>query len=119
MTNSFMSIELSLDFLFVYFVHFEDPSIVIDFVLSLLLQLWQKFKGGEKPPAFLGSSKEYNVDMVPKVFRLDFGSSRPLMLHTFLWLWHNNGQVLHVLLTLYRNLFRGEQRCIFRRCRKI
>lgn len=35
--------------------------------LGCLPQLWQKFRGGEKPPAFLGSSKDYNVDMVPKV----------------------------------------------------
>jgi hypothetical protein len=35
--------------------------------LRCLSQLWQKFRGQEKPPAFLGSSKDYNVDMVPKV----------------------------------------------------
>ena len=30
-------------------------------------QLWKRFRGEEKPPAHLGASKDYNVDMVPKV----------------------------------------------------
>jgi Rab GDP dissociation inhibitor len=29
-------------------------------------QLWQKFKPGVEPPAALGASRDYNVDMVPK-----------------------------------------------------
>lgn len=32
------------------------------------LQLWKKFRGSDKPPAHLGSSRDYNVDMIPKVF---------------------------------------------------
>eukprot|EP00897_Mesotaenium_endlicherianum_P008336 jgi/Mesen1/7530/ME000391S06764 len=31
-----------------------------------LQQLYQKFRGDDKPPATLGSSRDYNVDMVPK-----------------------------------------------------
>ncbi|KAL4561564.1 hypothetical protein LXL04_033733 [Taraxacum kok-saghyz] len=33
-----------------------------------LHQLWKRFKGGDAPPAELGQSKDYNVDMVPKAF---------------------------------------------------
>ncbi|KAL8262766.1 hypothetical protein R6Q59_024115 [Mikania micrantha] len=32
-----------------------------------LIQLWKKFRGSDKPPAHLGSSRDYNVDMIPKV----------------------------------------------------
>ena len=32
-----------------------------------LTQLWSKFRGSDKPPPHLGSSRDYNVDMVPKV----------------------------------------------------
>lgn len=53
-----------VDFICLSFSSFHNH----DISLFLVSQLWQKFKGGEKPPAFLGSSKEYNVDMVPKVF---------------------------------------------------
>ncbi|KAE8770988.1 guanosine nucleotide diphosphate dissociation inhibitor 1-like [Hordeum vulgare] len=31
-----------------------------------LNQLWKKFRGEDKPPAHLGASRDYNVDMVPK-----------------------------------------------------
>lgn len=31
------------------------------------LQLWKRFKGEETPPAHIGASRDYNVDMVPKV----------------------------------------------------
>ncbi|KAJ4783141.1 Guanosine nucleotide diphosphate dissociation inhibitor [Rhynchospora pubera] len=31
-----------------------------------LIQLWQKFRGNDKPPAHLGPSRDCNVDMVPK-----------------------------------------------------
>lgn len=31
------------------------------------VQLWKKFRGSDKPPAHLGSSRDYNVDMIPKV----------------------------------------------------
>jgi hypothetical protein len=30
-------------------------------------QLWKRFRVEEKPPAHLGASRYYNVDMVPKV----------------------------------------------------
>jgi hypothetical protein len=30
-------------------------------------QLWKRFRGEDKPPAHLGASRDYNVDMVPKV----------------------------------------------------
>ncbi|KAF9622915.1 hypothetical protein IFM89_035148 [Coptis chinensis] len=32
-----------------------------------LVQLWKRFRGDNKPPEQLGSSKEYNVDMIPKL----------------------------------------------------
>lgn len=37
-------------------------------------QLWKRFRGSDKPPASLGPSREYNVDMIPKVFFLLFVS---------------------------------------------
>ena len=30
------------------------------------LQLYERFRQGQKPPASLGPSRDYNVDMVPK-----------------------------------------------------
>ena len=44
------------NFLFLYYICF-----------STLLQLWKRFRGNDKPPEQLGMSKEYNVDMIPKV----------------------------------------------------
>ena len=35
--------------------------------IIMLLQLWKKFRGNDQPPADLGSSRDYNVDMMPKV----------------------------------------------------
>jgi RAB protein geranylgeranyltransferase component A len=29
-------------------------------------QLWERFRPGQTPPASLGASRDYNVDMVPK-----------------------------------------------------
>ena len=29
-------------------------------------QLWERFRPGQTPPATLGASRDYNVDMVPK-----------------------------------------------------
>lgn len=40
-------------------------------------QLWKRFRGNEEPPESLGSSREYNVDMIPKVLRVQF--SKPLL----------------------------------------
>ena len=31
-----------------------------------LQQLYAKYRGGETPPASLGSSRDYNVDLIPK-----------------------------------------------------
>jgi Rab GDP dissociation inhibitor len=31
-----------------------------------LLQLFERFRPGQKPPAELGPSRDYNVDLVPK-----------------------------------------------------
>ncbi|KAB5515979.1 hypothetical protein DKX38_026627 [Salix brachista] len=33
-----------------------------------LSQLWKRFRGSDQPPESLGACKEYNVDMIPKVF---------------------------------------------------
>jgi hypothetical protein len=30
-------------------------------------QLWKKFRSSSSPPTHLGSSRDYNVDMSPKV----------------------------------------------------
>ena len=30
------------------------------------MQLWERFRPGQTPPASLGASRDYNVDMVPK-----------------------------------------------------
>lgn len=30
-------------------------------------QLWKRFRGNDKPPAHLGPSRDYNIDMIPKV----------------------------------------------------
>ena len=40
----------------------------VTFCFVLFLQLWKKFRGEDKAPAHLGSSRDYNVDMMPKVF---------------------------------------------------
>lgn len=50
----------------------ELSSICLTFLLISLinkidLQLWKKFKGSDNPPPNLGSSRDYNVDMTPKV----------------------------------------------------
>ncbi|XP_044490846.1 guanosine nucleotide diphosphate dissociation inhibitor At5g09550 [Mangifera indica] len=47
-----------------------------------LKQLWKRFKGGdEQPPEALGSSKDYNVDMVPK-FMMANGALVRVLIHT-------------------------------------
>ncbi|KAM3410516.1 hypothetical protein ACQJBY_002617 [Aegilops geniculata] len=46
-----------------------------------LNQLWKKFRGEDKPPAHLGSSKDYNVDMVPK-FMMANGTLVRTLIHT-------------------------------------
>ena len=42
--------------------------------MFLFLQLWKKFRGEDKAPAHLGSSRDYNVDMMPKVLILSLAS---------------------------------------------
>ena len=37
------------------------------FTCIYFLQLWKRFRGTEQPPASLGASRDYNVDMIPKV----------------------------------------------------
>ncbi|OVA10485.1 Rab GDI protein [Macleaya cordata] len=46
-----------------------------------LIQLWKKFRGDDKPPEHLGSSKEYNVDMIPK-FMMANGTLVRVLIHT-------------------------------------
>ncbi|KAF6990209.1 hypothetical protein CFC21_012358 [Triticum aestivum] len=46
-----------------------------------LNQLWKKFRGEEKPPAHLGASRDYNVDMVPK-FMMANGTLVRTLIHT-------------------------------------
>jgi hypothetical protein len=41
-----------------------------------LTQLYEKFKGGAAPPASLGQSRDYNVDLIPK-FIMASGSFSP------------------------------------------
>lgn len=36
------------------------------FILRPRLQLFERFRPGEAPPAALGASRDYNVDLVPK-----------------------------------------------------
>ncbi|XP_024980358.1 guanosine nucleotide diphosphate dissociation inhibitor At5g09550-like [Cynara cardunculus var. scolymus] len=46
-----------------------------------LNQLWKRFRGDENPPESLGSSKEYNVDMIPK-FMMANGILVRALIHT-------------------------------------
>ncbi|TQD71813.1 hypothetical protein C1H46_042646 [Malus baccata] len=46
-----------------------------------LVQLWKRFRGDDKPPAHLGSSRDYNVDMVPK-FMMANGTLVRVLIHT-------------------------------------
>ncbi|KAI3895813.1 hypothetical protein MKW98_025604 [Papaver atlanticum] len=46
-----------------------------------LIQLWKKFRGDDKPPEQLGSSREYNVDMIPK-FMMANGTLVRVLIHT-------------------------------------
>ncbi|PKU68885.1 hypothetical protein MA16_Dca010629 [Dendrobium catenatum] len=46
-----------------------------------LVQLWKRFRGDEKPPESLGSTKDYNVDMVPK-FMMANGALVRVLIHT-------------------------------------
>jgi len=46
-----------------------------------LNQLFEKFRGAQKPPAELGASRDYNVDLIPK-FILSTGLLVKMLLHT-------------------------------------
>ncbi|KAK4792618.1 hypothetical protein SAY86_023053 [Trapa natans] len=46
-----------------------------------LNQLWKRFKGSDTPPESLGSSREFNVDMVPK-FMMANGTLVRVLIHT-------------------------------------
>ncbi|KAG6664911.1 guanosine nucleotide diphosphate dissociation inhibitor 1-like [Carya illinoinensis] len=46
-----------------------------------LIQLWKRFRGDETPPAHLGSSRDYNVDMIPK-FIMANGTLVRVLIHT-------------------------------------
>ncbi|KAJ0093283.1 hypothetical protein Patl1_27139 [Pistacia atlantica] len=46
-----------------------------------LNQLWKRFRGNEPPPAHLGSSRDYNVDMIPK-FMMANGTLVRVLIHT-------------------------------------
>ncbi|KAJ7946780.1 Guanosine nucleotide diphosphate dissociation inhibitor [Quillaja saponaria] len=46
-----------------------------------LTQLWKRFRGNDEPPEKLGSSKEYNVDMIPKFMMANGGLVR-VLIHT-------------------------------------
>ncbi|KAL0454350.1 UNVERIFIED_CONTAM: Guanosine nucleotide diphosphate dissociation inhibitor [Sesamum latifolium] len=45
-----------------------------------LNQLWKRFRGDEQPPECLGSSREYNVDMIPK-FMMANGTLVRVLIH--------------------------------------
>ncbi|KAK1291628.1 hypothetical protein QJS10_CPB17g02514 [Acorus calamus] len=45
------------------------------------LKLWKRFRGNDKPPEHLESSKEYNVDMIPK-FMMANGALVRVLIHT-------------------------------------
>ncbi|KAI5661333.1 hypothetical protein M9H77_20656 [Catharanthus roseus] len=46
-----------------------------------LNQLWKRFRGDDQPPESLGSSREYNVDMIPK-FMMANGALVRVLIHT-------------------------------------
>ncbi|XP_062100337.1 guanosine nucleotide diphosphate dissociation inhibitor At5g09550-like [Humulus lupulus] len=46
-----------------------------------LNQLWKRFRDSDKPPEHLGSSKDYNVDMIPK-FTMANGGLVRVLIHT-------------------------------------
>lgn len=51
------------------FSYYTLLSWVVRFDCELIyFQLWKRFRGNDKPPAHLGSSRDYNVDMIPKVY---------------------------------------------------
>ncbi|WJX45277.1 hypothetical protein P8452_48784 [Trifolium repens] len=58
---------LIIDFVNVWVLHMDRDDYYGGESTSLnLIQLWKKFRGDDKPPPHLGSSKDYNIDMNPK-----------------------------------------------------
>ena len=47
----------------------------------MCIQLWERFRPGQTPPKSLGSSRDYNVDMVPK-FLMANGNLVKVLVHT-------------------------------------
>lgn len=52
------------------FFWLNTPNFGMAFIFIFGLQLWKRFRGDDKPPENLGSSKDYNIDMIPKVIYL-------------------------------------------------
>nr|GMC69367.1 guanosine nucleotide diphosphate dissociation inhibitor 1 [Ipomoea batatas] len=53
---------------------FEDylvPSKLETLHGDFISQLWKRFRGSDKPPVELGSSRDYNIDMILKVKKVD------------------------------------------------
>lgn len=50
-------------------------------IAAVHLQLYERFRPGQKPPTKLGSSRDYNVDMVPK-FIMAGGELVRVLVHT-------------------------------------
>jgi RAB protein geranylgeranyltransferase component A len=44
----------------------SHPSCSSNSPWSIRMQLWERFRAGQKPPESLGASRDFNVDMVPK-----------------------------------------------------
>jgi hypothetical protein len=65
---------------------------VMIWFICLMIQLWKKFRGDDKPPAHLGSSKDYNIDMNPMVLIYSFYVYLFLILslhYGYIWYFHH------------------------------
>ena len=67
---SFREILLSSSHLIYLFFILCCFSVFLVKTLFFCFKLWKRFKGNDQPKEQLGSSREYNVDMIPKVFRV-------------------------------------------------
>ena len=65
--------------------------------IQFALQLFERFRQGQKPPASLGPSRDYNVDMVPK-FIMNSGELVSFLCSTQSWLCCDS--IIHCHLTL-------------------
>ena len=66
----FREILLSSSHLIYLFFILFCFSVFLVKTLFFCFKLWKRFKGNDQPKEQLGSSREYNVDMIPKVFRV-------------------------------------------------